>query len=67
MNDNSTQVYHVFIRATAEDIWQALVSPERTAQYFYATAIEVTTFSPARTLPATAKSSPSTWPRHGRA
>ena len=42
MNDNATQVYHVFIRATAEDIWQAIVSPERTAQYFYGTAIEVT-------------------------
>jgi len=42
MNDNSTQVYHVFIRATAEDIWRAIVSPERTAQYFYGTAIEVT-------------------------
>ncbi|MCD2442803.1 SRPBCC family protein [Agromyces sp. SYSU K20354] len=39
---NSTQVYHVFIRATAEDIWQAVTSPERTAQYFYGTAIEVT-------------------------
>jgi uncharacterized protein YndB with AHSA1/START domain len=42
MNDNSTQVYHVFIRATADDIWQAITSPERTAQYFYGTAIEVT-------------------------
>jgi uncharacterized protein YndB with AHSA1/START domain len=42
MSNNSTQVYHVFIRATAEDIWQAITSPERTAQYFYGTAIEVT-------------------------
>ncbi|GAA1763539.1 SRPBCC domain-containing protein [Agromyces humatus] len=39
---NSTQVYHVFIRATADDIWRAITSPERTAQYFYGTAIEVT-------------------------
>ena len=41
MND-ATQVYHVFIRATADDIWQAITSPERTAQYFYGMAIEVT-------------------------
>jgi uncharacterized protein YndB with AHSA1/START domain len=38
----ATQVYHVFIRATAEDIWQAITSPERTAQYFYGAAIEIT-------------------------
>ncbi|GAA1820660.1 SRPBCC domain-containing protein [Agromyces neolithicus] len=36
------QIYHVFIRATAEDIWQAITNPERTVQYFYETAIEVT-------------------------
>ena len=39
---SATQVYHVFIRATAEEIWQAITSPERTAQYFYGTAIEIT-------------------------
>jgi uncharacterized protein YndB with AHSA1/START domain len=38
----TTQVYHVFIRATAEEIWQAITSAERTAKYFYGTAIEVT-------------------------
>jgi uncharacterized protein YndB with AHSA1/START domain len=38
----TTQIYHVFIRATAEDIWHAITSPERTARYFYGTAIEVT-------------------------
>ena len=40
MND-ATQVYHVFIRASAEDIWEAITSAERTAKYFYGTAIEV--------------------------
>jgi uncharacterized protein YndB with AHSA1/START domain len=39
---NATQVYHVFIRATAEEIWQAVTSPKRTAQYFYGMAIEIT-------------------------
>jgi uncharacterized protein YndB with AHSA1/START domain len=38
----ATQVYHVFIRASAEDIWRAITSPERTAQYFYGSAIETT-------------------------
>ena len=38
----TTQVYHVFIRATAEQIWEAITSAERTAKYFYGTAIEVT-------------------------
>jgi uncharacterized protein YndB with AHSA1/START domain len=38
----ATQVYHVFIRASADDIWQAITSPERTAQYFYGAAIETT-------------------------
>lgn len=39
---DATQVYHVFIRATAEQIWEAITSAERTAKYFYGTAIEVT-------------------------
>ncbi|HET8779836.1 MAG TPA: SRPBCC domain-containing protein [Agromyces sp.] len=38
----TTQVYHVFIRATAEEIWQAITSAERTVRYFYGTAIEIT-------------------------
>lgn len=39
---DATQVYHVFIRATAEQVWGAITSAERTAKYFYGTAIEVT-------------------------
>lgn len=39
---DATQVYHVFIRATAEQIWEAITSAERTAKFFFGTAIEVT-------------------------
>jgi len=39
---DTTQVYHVFIRATAEEIWEAITSSERTAKYFYGATIETT-------------------------
>ncbi len=39
---DTTQVYHVFIRATAKEIWEAITSAEHTAKYFYGTAIEIT-------------------------
>ncbi|MFD4422668.1 SRPBCC domain-containing protein [Agromyces sp. NPDC058484] len=39
---DATQVYHVFIRATAEEIWEAITNPDRTARYFYRTAIAIT-------------------------
>jgi uncharacterized protein YndB with AHSA1/START domain len=38
----TTQVYQVFIRATPEQIWEAITKPEFTAQYFYGARIEVT-------------------------
>ncbi|WP_448810691.1 SRPBCC domain-containing protein [Agromyces bauzanensis] len=38
----TTQVYHVFIRATADDIWAAITRPEFTAKYFYGIPIDVT-------------------------
>src|SRR5438046_5322865 len=31
------QVYQVFIRATPEQVWEALTSPEFTSRYFYGT------------------------------
>ena len=36
----TTQVYQVFIRATPEQVWQALVDPEWTQKYFYGTRAE---------------------------
>ena len=38
----TTQVYQVFIRATAEQIWDAITKPEFTARYFYGARIENT-------------------------
>jgi uncharacterized protein YndB with AHSA1/START domain len=47
----TTQVYQVFIRASADEIWEAITNPEFTAKYFYGARIEVTpewrrTFAP---------------------
>ena len=38
----TTQVYQVFIRATPEQIWEAITNPEFTTKYFYGARIEVT-------------------------
>ena len=38
-------VYQIHIRASAEQVWQALTDPEFTRQYFHRTAIE-STFEP---------------------
>jgi uncharacterized protein YndB with AHSA1/START domain len=38
----TTQVYHVYIRATAEEIWAAITRPESTVQYFHRVTIEIT-------------------------
>jgi uncharacterized protein YndB with AHSA1/START domain len=35
----TTQVYQVFIRATPEQIWEAITTPEFTARYFYGARI----------------------------
>jgi uncharacterized protein YndB with AHSA1/START domain len=37
----TTQVYQVFIKATAEEIWDAITKPEFTQQYFYGARISV--------------------------
>jgi uncharacterized protein YndB with AHSA1/START domain len=47
----TTQVYQVFIKATPEEVWNAITKPEFTTKYFYGARIEVTpdrrrTFSP---------------------
>jgi uncharacterized protein YndB with AHSA1/START domain len=42
MTATTTQVYQVFIRATPEQIWEAITTPEFTARYFYGAQIENT-------------------------
>ena len=47
----TTQVYQVFIKATPDQIWEAITKPEWTTRYFYGARIEVTpewrrTYSP---------------------
>jgi uncharacterized protein YndB with AHSA1/START domain len=37
----TTQVYQLFIRATAEEIWDAITKPEFTQQYFHGARISV--------------------------
>jgi uncharacterized protein YndB with AHSA1/START domain len=37
----TTQVYNVFIRATPEEVWDAITKPEFTQQYFYGVRIEL--------------------------
>ena len=39
--DLATQVYQVFIKATPEEIWQAITTPDVTARYFHGARIEV--------------------------
>ena len=38
----TTQVYQLFIRATAQQIWDAITRPEFTARYFHGARITVT-------------------------
>jgi uncharacterized protein YndB with AHSA1/START domain len=42
MTEQAMQVYQVFIRATPEQIWEAITKPEFTRQYFYGQRIEAT-------------------------
>jgi uncharacterized protein YndB with AHSA1/START domain len=41
LTTQTTQLYSVFIRATPEQIWDAITKPEFTQQYFYGARIEV--------------------------
>ena len=38
----TTQVSHVYIRATADEIWAAITRPELTVRYFHRVTIEIT-------------------------
>jgi uncharacterized protein YndB with AHSA1/START domain len=37
----ATQVYSVFVKATPEQVWDAITKPEFTQQYFYGVRIEL--------------------------
>jgi uncharacterized protein YndB with AHSA1/START domain len=37
-----TQVYQVFVKASPEQVWEAITTPEFTAQYFHGSRIETT-------------------------
>jgi uncharacterized protein YndB with AHSA1/START domain len=39
---NTTQIYQVFIKATPDQIWEAITDPEFTQKYFYESRIEST-------------------------
>jgi uncharacterized protein YndB with AHSA1/START domain len=41
MTAAATQVYSVFIKATPEQIWEAITNPEFTEKYFYASRVEL--------------------------
>jgi uncharacterized protein YndB with AHSA1/START domain len=42
MAATTTQVYTLFIRATPEQIWDAITKPEFTEKYFHGSRIEIT-------------------------
>ena len=41
MTEQATQVYAVFIRATPEQVWDAITKPEFTTRYFFASRVEM--------------------------
>jgi uncharacterized protein YndB with AHSA1/START domain len=42
MTAQTTQVYSVFVRATPEQVWDAITKPEFTSKYFYGSVIDST-------------------------
>jgi uncharacterized protein YndB with AHSA1/START domain len=40
MVETTTQVYQLFIKATPEQIWDAITKPEFTRKYFYGTRVQ---------------------------
>jgi uncharacterized protein YndB with AHSA1/START domain len=41
MTAQATQVYSIFIKASPEQIWEAITTPEFTHRYFYGTHVTV--------------------------
>ena len=50
MTEQATQVYAVFIRATPEQVWDAITKPEFTTRYFFGSKIDSTFESGSRYL-----------------
>ena len=42
MTQTTVQVYQLFIKATPEQIWEAIVNPDLTSKYFYGSRITIT-------------------------
>jgi uncharacterized protein YndB with AHSA1/START domain len=42
MTEQTVQVYSVFIRATTDQVWDAITKPEFTSRYFYGSVIDST-------------------------
>src|SRR5262249_33924479 len=42
MTEQTVQVYAVFLRASAEQVWDAITKPEFTTRYFYGSVLEST-------------------------
>lgn len=40
MTDQTTQVYSLYIRATPEQVWEGITSPEFTQRYFYGSVFD---------------------------
>lgn len=38
--EKPVHVYASFIRATVEEVWNAIIDPDKTSQYFYGTLVE---------------------------
>jgi uncharacterized protein YndB with AHSA1/START domain len=41
MTAQTTQVYSIFIRATPEQVWDAITKPEFTQKYFYGVSVSI--------------------------
>jgi len=42
MTQTTVQVYQLFIKATPEQIWKAIVDPDLTSKYFYGSRVTIT-------------------------
>jgi uncharacterized protein YndB with AHSA1/START domain len=42
MTQTTVQVYQLFIKASPEQIWEAIVDPELTSKYFYGSRVTIT-------------------------
>jgi uncharacterized protein YndB with AHSA1/START domain len=42
LTETTVQVYQVFIKATPEQIWEALIDPDFTTKYFYGSRVTIT-------------------------